>query len=66
VAAFGRLDGVRVVEVDGAVVRLSAPEAAMGLLIAAVAPHRVVDFVAQPADLEEIFLERYREAGNGD
>ncbi len=63
--AFAQLDGVRVVDVDGAVVRLSAPEAAMGVLLRAVAPHPVVDFVAQPADLEEIFLERYREAGNG-
>jgi ABC-2 type transport system ATP-binding protein len=62
---FGRLDGVRVVEVDGRVIRLSAPEAAMGALLRAVAPHRVVDFVSQPADLEEIFLELYREAGSG-
>lgn len=63
--AFARLDGVRVVEVDGPVVRLSAPEAAMGMLLQAVAPHPVVDFVAEPADLEEIFLARYREAGSG-
>lgn len=63
--AFGRLDGVRVVDAEGPILRLSAPEAAMGTLLRAVAPHRVVDFVAQPADLEEIFLERYREAGNG-
>ncbi len=62
--AFGRLDGVRVVGVEGNVVRLTAPEAAMGMLLQAVAPHRVLDFVAEPADLEEIFLERYREAGD--
>ena len=31
----------------------------------AVAPHRVVDFVSEPADLEEIFLELYREADDG-
>jgi ABC-2 type transport system ATP-binding protein len=62
---FGRIDGVRVVEVEGSVVRLSAPEAAMGALVEAVARHRVADFVSQPADLEEIFLELYREAANG-
>jgi ABC-2 type transport system ATP-binding protein len=62
---FGRIDGVRVVEVEGRVVRLSAPEAAMGALIEAVARYRVADLVSQPADLEEIFLELYREAANG-
>lgn len=64
-ASFQRLDGVRVVAVDGAVVRLSAPEAAMDALLKAVAPHDVVDFVSQPADLEEIFLELYRETDDG-
>jgi ABC-2 type transport system ATP-binding protein len=63
--AFGRLDGVRVVGVDGPVLRLSAPEAAMDALLKAVATHRVVDFVSQPADLEEIFLELYREGDDG-
>jgi ABC-2 type transport system ATP-binding protein len=62
---FGRLDGVRVVGVDGPVLRLSAPETAMDALLKAVATHRVVDFVSQPADLEEIFLELYREADDG-
>ena len=63
--SFEQLDGVRVVGVDGVVVRLSAPEAAMEALLRAVAPHPIVDFVAQPADLEEIFLARYREAASG-
>jgi ABC-2 type transport system ATP-binding protein len=56
------LDGVRVAGVDGRVVRLSAPETAMDALLKAVAPHRVLDFVSEPADLEEIFLELYRGA----
>jgi ABC-2 type transport system ATP-binding protein len=64
-SAFGRLDGVRIVGVEGGIVRLAAPEAAMDALIKAAAPHRVVDFVSEPADLEEIFLELYREADDG-
>jgi ABC-2 type transport system ATP-binding protein len=58
------LDGVRIASVDGPVVRLSAPETAMDALVKAVARHRVVDLVSEPADLEEIFLELYREAGD--
>ena len=59
------LDGVRVVRVDGPTVRLSAPETAMDVLVKAIAGHTVVDLVSEPADLEEIFLELYREAGDG-
>jgi ABC-2 type transport system ATP-binding protein len=55
------LDGVRVTSVDGPHVRLSAPETAMDAVVKAAARHRVVDLVSQPADLEEIFLELYRE-----
>jgi ABC-2 type transport system ATP-binding protein len=65
VEPFRHLDGVRVVGVDGSVLRLSAPEAAMGALVKAAASQTVVDFVSQPADLEEIFLELYREADDG-
>jgi beta-exotoxin I transport system ATP-binding protein len=56
------LDGVRVAGIDGNVVRLSAPETAMDAVVKAVARHRIVDLVSEPADLEEIFLELYREA----
>lgn len=63
--SFERPDGVRLVQVDGPVLRLSAPETAMDALVKAVAAYRVVDFVSQPADLEEIFLELYREADDG-
>lgn len=59
---FEALDGVRVVEVDGPVIRLSAPETAMDAVVKAAAGERILDFVSQPADLEEIFLELYREA----
>jgi ABC-2 type transport system ATP-binding protein len=60
-ASFAALDGVRVVGSEGGVVRLSAPEAAMDGIVKAAARHRVVDLVSEPADLEEIFLELYRE-----
>ena len=60
-AAFAALDGVRIQSVDGATVRLAAPEAAMDGIVKAAARHPVADFVSEPADLEEIFLELYRE-----
>ena len=62
---FAALEGVRVTGVEGATIRLSAPEAAMDALLKALARHRVVDLVSQPADLEEIFLGLYREADDG-
>ena len=52
------IDGVRVTATDGPVVHLSAPETAMDTLVKEIARHPVVDLVSQPADLEEIFLER--------
>jgi ABC-2 type transport system ATP-binding protein len=64
-APFAALDGVRVVAADGAALRLSASEAAMDGLVKAAARHRVVDLVSEPADLEEIFLELYREPDGG-
>ena len=64
-APFAALDGVRIVGTDGATVRLTAPEPAMDALIKAAAGHRLVDLVSQPADLEEIFLELYRETDDG-
>jgi ABC-2 type transport system ATP-binding protein len=63
---FGRLDGVRVVRVDGRVLTLSCPESAIDALVKQVAAHQLVDFVSQPADLEEIFLELYRQEDDGD
>jgi ABC-2 type transport system ATP-binding protein len=62
---FAALEGVRVTGVEGATIRLSAPEAAMDAAVKVLARHRVVDLVSQPADLEEIFLEMYREANGG-
>ena len=63
-STFASLDGVRVVGVEGAVLRLSAPETAMDTLVKAVARHSIIDLVSQPADLEEIFLELYRESND--
>ncbi len=62
---FAGLDGVRVEQVDGAVLRLSAPEPAMDAIVKAAAAHTIVDLVSQPADLEEIFLELYEEPDAG-
>ena len=58
---FARLEGVRVLGAEGNVLRLTAPEAAMDGVVRAAAQHRLVDFVSAAADLEEIFMELYRE-----
>ena len=63
---FERIDGVRVVGIDDSHVRLSAPETAMDALVKEVARHPISDFVSQPADLEEIFLELYRTSSDED
>jgi ABC-2 type transport system ATP-binding protein len=59
--AFAALDGVRVTGVEGPVLRLSAPEAAMDGVVKAAARHVVADLASEPADLEAIFLDLYRE-----
>ena len=63
--AFAALPGVHVQASDRSVLRLSAPESAMDGVVRAAAGFELVDFVAAPADLEEIFLELYREADDG-
>jgi beta-exotoxin I transport system ATP-binding protein len=64
-AAFAGIDGVRVVEAAGSALKLSCPESAMSALVKRIAEHDIVDLVSQPADLEEIFLELYRQDDNG-
>ncbi len=64
-APFAALAGVRVDVADGDLLRLSAPEAAMDGVVKAAALSTIVDLVSAPADLEEIFLERYREVDDG-
>jgi hypothetical protein len=61
-AAFAKLDGVRVEHVKDGTVRLSAPEPAMDGIVKTAAQYPVVDLISEPADLEEIFLELYRES----
>jgi beta-exotoxin I transport system ATP-binding protein len=61
-ASLAAIPGTRLVGVEDSTVRLSAPETAMDALVKEIARHRVVDLVSEPADLEEIFLELYREA----
>jgi ABC-2 type transport system ATP-binding protein len=59
--AFEALPGVSVEENRDGVVRLAAPEPAIDGIVKAAARHHVVDFVSEPADLEEIFLALYRD-----
>jgi ABC-2 type transport system ATP-binding protein len=58
------IDGVRIVAAEDSVVRLSAPETAMDALVKALARYPIADLVSEPADLEEIFLDLYRDAGD--
>jgi ABC-2 type transport system ATP-binding protein len=60
--SLSAIGGVRLVGAEGSTVRLTAPETAMDALVKAIARHSIVDLVSEPADLEEIFLELYREA----
>jgi ABC-2 type transport system ATP-binding protein len=59
--AFGGIEGVRVHEQTPTLIRLSAPESAMDAVVKAAARFAVTDLVSSPADLEEIFLELYRD-----
>jgi ABC-2 type transport system ATP-binding protein len=61
VDAFGSIPGIHVHEHSPTLVRLSAPERAMDAVVKTAARFSVVDLVSAPADLEEIFLELYRE-----
>jgi ABC-2 type transport system ATP-binding protein len=64
--AFAGLKDVRIHERTPRLVRLSAPESAMDAVVKAAARSRVADLVSSPADLEEIFLELYREPAGSD
>jgi len=65
VEQFTTIGGVRLVRADGRVLTFSCPESALDALVKQVAHHQLVDFVSQPADLEEIFLELYRQDDDG-
>ena len=62
---FAELDGVRVDQADGHVLRLAVPAAAMSGVVSAAARHELVDLISEPAELEEIFLDLYRKDGHG-
>jgi ABC-2 type transport system ATP-binding protein len=64
-SAFAGLEGVRVQHADSTVVQLAAPAAALDGIVKAAARHELVDLISAPAELEEIFLELYREGGDG-
>jgi ABC-2 type transport system ATP-binding protein len=63
--AFAGIEDVRVVELEGMALKLSCPESAMSALVKRIAQFEIVDLVSQPADLEEIFLELYRQDDHG-
>jgi ABC-2 type transport system ATP-binding protein len=62
---FASVPGVRVQEQGGGRVVLTAPESSMDGVVKVAARSEVVDFVSAPADLEEIFLDVYRERDGG-
>jgi ABC-2 type transport system ATP-binding protein len=62
---FAGIDGVRIHERTPTLIRLSAPESAIDAVVKAAARLHVADLVSSPADLEEIFLELYREPAGG-
>jgi ABC-2 type transport system ATP-binding protein len=64
--AFDDIEGVRIHEQTPVLVRLSAPESALDAVVKAAARSRVADLTSTPADLEEIFLELYREPADRD
>ena len=64
-APFSAIDGVRVQDARGPVLRLSATQSAMDAVVKVAAHHELVDLVSAPADLEEIFLDLYRDGGDG-
>jgi len=57
-AVFESIDGVSAVEVDGTTItmRVSGP---IGAVIAAAAPHGLVDVVSREPNLEDVFLAQY-------
>jgi ABC-2 type transport system ATP-binding protein len=63
-APFAAVPGVRVEHSEGNMLRLAAPAQAMDGVVKSAAAQGVVDLTSQPADLEEIFLELYREPGS--
>jgi beta-exotoxin I transport system ATP-binding protein len=62
---FAGIDGVRLVSREGRVIKLTAPESAIDPVVKRAAAYPLLDFVSEPADLEEIFLELYREVDDG-
>jgi ABC-2 type transport system ATP-binding protein len=62
---FAGIDGVRLVSREGRVLKLTAPETALDPVVKRAASYPLLDFVSQPADLEEIFLELYKDAADG-
>ena len=57
-AIFSSIDGVSDVEVDGHVVRMRVA-GPIGAVLAAAAPHGIVDVVSREPNLEDVFLAQY-------
>src|SRR5262249_43085479 len=63
-SAFTGIERMRSHAQSPTLVRRSAPEPAMDAVVKAAARFDVADLVSSPADLEEIFLELYRDPGS--
>ena len=55
---FSSIDGVSDVEVDGSVIRMRVA-GPIGAVLAAAAPHGIVDVVSREPNLEDVFLAQY-------
>ena len=55
---FSSIDGVSDVEVDGHVVRMRVA-GPIGAVLAAAAPHGIIDVVSREPNLEDVFLAQY-------
>jgi beta-exotoxin I transport system ATP-binding protein len=64
-APFAALADVRVQSAEATVLRLTVLPGAIDGVVKKAARHKLVDLLSEPADLEEIFLELYRESSDG-
>jgi len=62
---FSRIDGVRVLNADGEHVTLSL-RGPLASVLRVASEHDPVDVIARPADLDELFLNYYRDGSDGD
>ncbi len=59
---FAAIDGVTVTACDGLRIALEVPKGAIGAVLRVIAEHDPLDVVSRHADLDELFLDFYRDA----